>query len=737
MECIYKLYTYIKYKKQRSENARYSAIYHASKSNQINIIYRMNSMHHTLFYRFLRRYAAVFALMFCCYIQSDQSSSVLKHIIDQSYASHDFETQEWPDEDFYPYLMRSMQYQYHLAEQKKRTVVFKMLDASWLKQQLENNRICDDTITWQNLNLFSGQADPAQCLCSIIDRTNTAFGHTMLRAMLVNPTIETQELKRRQAIIRYLVDNPDVLEQLDQELQAIGHSENIVMSFWMDDPIRQEIKKERYLQWPIQTLNEYVNKSEFWLSVINSWGHIERLLYLRDYILGAFFVTLRNSLVLTKTSVPTYVEDTATWLQQERGVTAGPILTECLPAIESNVGNTMLGLLAGLYALMGIQDWACWVRDQLYLDSCVHMKMMHAARFVDGVRSLNAVLMRYNYLSKNLLGAHSLHAFLNTENNDIQKLLTLLHDTTFYEKPSFTTHKGRSLLSFKLMNEHKDCFENTCVAIGEIDVYVSMAKLYKEGQLRKARYCFVEHLQADHPVLETIDFWNPFINPQKVVLNSVTLGAHGARGNMIVTGPNAGGKSTILKALALNILLGQSFGIACATSMRFSPFSKVATYMNVKDDIAAGNSLFKAQVLRAQELLAYVKALDDGTFCFIIIDEMFNGTSPVEAEACAYSVAKNFGSNAHVMCLIATHFPLLTKLEKHSLAFTNYTVQVEKTEEGKIVYPFMLQQGVSEQHVALDILKAQGFNGQIVNDAHAMVGNKPIIQLPPFARSDA
>lgn len=682
-------------------------------------------MHSTLLSCLLHRYVCVIVmLVYCSVLESAQPSCVLKNIIDQTYVPTDSDTQEWPDEEFYPYLVRNMHYQCHLAEQKKRSLVFKMLDTSLLKQQLENNTICNDKTTWQNLNLFCGQEDASRYLCSILDRTNTAFGWVMLRAMLVNPAVDVQELTRRQTIIRYLVNNPHILEKLDQGLQDIHLSENMFMSFWSDDPIRQEIKKERYLQWPIPILNDYVNTSEFWLSVINSWGHIERLLYLRDYILGAFFVTLRNGLVLTKSQPPAYVDDIATWLQQERGVTAGPILTECLPAIESNTGNTILGLLAGLYALMGIQDWACWVRDQLYLDSCVHMKMMHVARFFDGMRSLHSILTQYEHLSKNLVETEYLDTVLDPQahqSDALEKLFTLLHNATFYEKPSFTTHKGRSLLSFKLMNEHKEVFERACVAIGEIDVYVSLAKLYKEGERSaQAHYCFAEYVQSDHPVLEIVDFWNPFVNPKKVIVNSLTLGCHGARGNMIVTGPNAGGKSTLLKALALNIVLGQSFGIACATSMRFSPFSKIATYMNIKDDIAAGSSLFKAQVLRAQTLLEYVNALPHGMFCFIIIDEMFNGTSPAEAEVCAYSVAQNFGSNAQVMCALATHFPLLTKLEKNSLTFSNYTVRVEKTAQGKIVYPFTLQPGMSEQYVALDILKSQGFSGQILNDAHAL-----------------
>lgn len=652
--------------------------------------------------------------------------SIFKMVMEHNQPALNADDQEWPDEDFYHYFMRCMEYQCKLSDQKKRSAVFKILDRSILKKQFIGNTICDDVTTWQDLNLFCGQKDLSVYLASIIDRTRTSFGRAVLYSMLINPTASVQELERRQGIIRHLLENPPVLQALDDQLCSVQESESMFISFWCEDPIRQEIKKERYLQWPIKALNDYVNKSETCLSILNSWGHVERFLYLRDYILGSLFVTAHNAFELTRIKSPKSVQEMSTWLQHDRGINAGPMLTECLPRIESATGNTILGLLAGLYAMMNINDWASWTSDRLYLDSCMHMKIMHVAQCVEGIKGVHQTIDKSPALKNQLLLAPSLDSLLSSTRDhspDVYQLLALLANHSFKERPSFTTHTGRSLLCLKLMSENKAAFEDSCAAIGEIDAYVSLAKLIKEHEHSRIKYCFAQCVQADRPLLDIKDFWNQFVDEKKVVLNSLSLGTSDMQGNIIITGPNAGGKSTILKAVATSVLMAQSFGIAPAQQMSFTPFNKITTYMNIRDDIAAGNSLFKAQVLRAQELLEFVQLLERGKFCFVIIDEMFNGTSPREAEASAYSVAKNLGQHSHAMCLIATHFPLLTSLEKNTRMFSNYSVQVEQSIDGAIIYPFKLKPGISHQYIALDILRSQGFNGAILDDAHAIINN--------------
>ena len=71
--------------------------------------------------------------------------------------------------------------------------------------------------------------------------------------------------------------------------------------------------------------------------------------------------------------------------------------------------------------------------------------------------------------------------------------------------------------------------------------------------------------------------------------------------------------------------------------------------------------------------------------------------------------------------MIATHFIEITELESSTEVYTNMNVSVVKQADDSLCYPFKLAQGVSHQHVALDILRKQGFSGSFIDRAEATV----------------
>lgn len=270
------------------------------------------------------------------------------------------------------------------------------------------------------------------------------------------------------------------------------------------------------------------------------------------------------------------------------------------------------------------------------------------------------------------------------------------------------------------MDQVKNEWLASLAALGELDAYMSMAKLYKEQQHKECSYCFVELSSATTPLIDMQEFWNPLIKARSIVTNSIGLGGQ-QRSNAVITGPNAGGKSTMLRSITVNVILAQTFGIAAAKKFTLTPFSIIASYLNISDDIAAGNSLFKSEVIRAQYLIDLVSGLKQNQFGCVVIDEMFSGTSSVEGEATSYSVAKYLGGTSNVINMIASHFPLLTRLEKDTTFFTNYKVSVQQSEDGKIEYPFKLEHGISHQNIAIAILRAEGFANSILDDAVSLI----------------
>ena len=196
--------------------------------------------------------------------------------------------------------------------------------------------------------------------------------------------------------------------------------------------------------------------------------------------------------------------------------------------------------------------------------------------------------------------------------------------------------------------------------------------------------------------------------------------------NAIISGPNAGGKSTILKSIMVNILFPLTIGIGPSREISLTPFSYIDTYLNIVDDIAAGNSLFKSEVLRVKELLETLKTLNPKKCC-VIMDEMFSGTNPLEGEAAGYAVGKYMSLLPNTITLLASHYSKMTNLETDTNGlFKNYKVSVIKNRDNTLNYPFKLENGKTNQTIAIDILENENFDSKIINDARLVIGEAAV-----------
>ena len=246
--------------------------------------------------------------------------------------------------------------------------------------------------------------------------------------------------------------------------------------------------------------------------------------------------------------------------------------------------------------------------------------------------------------------------------------------------------------------------------VGHIDAYLSLATLIRERKDSNAPFCFVEFLENEHtPVIYAEDFFHPSVNKAQVVTNSVTIGDNGNPRNVIISGVNAGGKSTHMKAIAICCIMSQVWGIAPARRFIFTPFHSINTYLNITDDVSKQQSLFRTEIARAQTLLTSVKQLPANHFSFTILDEICTGTERIEGEALAYAIAKKLGLYKNSLVLLASHFPGLTELGKQETdIYRNMKVVVKKDSDGEFIYPYGLYEGSTTQQIAPDLLEKSG-----------------------------
>lgn len=237
-----------------------------------------------------------------------------------------------------------------------------------------------------------------------------------------------------------------------------------------------------------------------------------------------------------------------------------------------------------------------------------------------------------------------------------------------------------------------------------LDAVLSIVRLRKEHDL-----CIPKFLhQGPSVTVEFHDMCHPSLATRShVVRNDVVLGCHQVEGSprsAILTGPNACGKSTVLKALLLNVLLAQSIGVCFAREATLTPVHKLNSQIRLPDDKERA-SLFQTECIRCADMIASVER-DPNERHLIVIDELFSSTNPIEGISAGYAIAKRLGSSANCSCVISTHFVYLAKLAKdYPHWFKNVRMTADVSPDGSIIhYPFKIASGVSRQSIALEVM---------------------------------
>lgn len=192
--------------------------------------------------------------------------------------------------------------------------------------------------------------------------------------------------------------------------------------------------------------------------------------------------------------------------------------------------------------------------------------------------------------------------------------------------------------------------------------------------------------------------------------------------SILITGSNASGKSTFLKAVTINAILAQSICTCTAVSAKL-PFFRVMTSMAVRDDLSAGRSFYMAEIRSIKRILeqagekAGTERLSDdpcskksgGYPLLCALDEVLRGTNTVERIAASSSILQTL-SQRNVLVFAATHDIELTQILKGSYRNMHFD---ENMTDGSISFPYRLLEGPSGTRNAIALLEISGFENEI------------------------
>lgn len=178
----------------------------------------------------------------------------------------------------------------------------------------------------------------------------------------------------------------------------------------------------------------------------------------------------------------------------------------------------------------------------------------------------------------------------------------------------------------------------------------------------------------------------------------------GLRKNLIITGPNASGKTTLIKSTILNLFLSQSLGCGCYSSCQIPLYDYYHSYLNIPDT-SNRDSLFQAEARRCKEIILFIeKNKNKKHFC--IFDEIYSGTNPSDAVLCATIYLKGLNKyKTNVDYVLTTHYINLCENFEENENVTNKKMMVNQNKDGKLEYCYKLVNGISKINGGYQILE--------------------------------
>jgi hypothetical protein len=174
-------------------------------------------------------------------------------------------------------------------------------------------------------------------------------------------------------------------------------------------------------------------------------------------------------------------------------------------------------------------------------------------------------------------------------------------------------------------------------------------------------------------------------------------------GHTLLTGPNRGGKSSSLRAILQQVILGQVFGFTKDTEGSWNPFYSVLTRLKSRDT-AGKESLFEMEVRKASQMIHNIRGTNKSFL--VLIDELFHSTNPPDAEISARLFLKQLWNLQKVKSVISTH--IFSLCEDPPESIQTLCCPASLNADGSVSYTYVLQKGVCRVSSVNEVLKEAG-----------------------------
>jgi DNA mismatch repair protein MutS len=299
--------------------------------------------------------------------------------------------------------------------------------------------------------------------------------------------------------------------------------------------------------------------------------------------------------------------------------------------------------------------------------------------------------------------------FITDEMKQVEStILNALDKRNALEYEIFCTIKDKVISKASLILKMADFIAN-------IDVLQGLALAASENGYTKPHineHNTISIKEGRHPVVEKL------IKGERYVPNSIEMDDV-EKQILLITGPNMAGKSTVLRQVALTVLMAQMGSFVPAQKASLGIVDRIFTRVGALDNLSSGQSTFMVEMEETANIVnnATQKSL-------VILDEIGRGTSTYDGMSIAWAVAEHLHDidNKGVKTLFATHYHELTKLEETKPRIKNFNIAVKEFNDN-IVFLRRLIKGGTNKSYGIQVARLAGMPDIVINNAKHILSN--------------
>ena len=531
----------------------------------------------------------------------------------------------------------------------------------------EDHYVWLDRFTIRNLELFVANSENAKSLLHIIDKTISPMGARLLKRWLALPLKEVRAINDRLNIVEYLIDNPEIRENLRTHVYEIGDIERIISR---TSAGRVSPKETALLKTSLKACTEIKQ------ICLNSNNEILRQI----------------------------------------GDCLNPCTEICERIEREIVPEPPHSLSKGNVIADNINDELDDLRNILFKSKEILAEIQQRESEQTGIPSLK---IHFN----NVFGY-----YIEVRNTHKDKVPTtwirkqtlvgaeryITEELKVYEEKILGAEERILVVEQQIFNnlllalmEYVVPVQLNASMIGQLDCLLSFAELAIDSNYCKPMVNdsnSIDIRQGRHPVVEKL-----LPAGEEYIANDLLLDRNNQQ-IIIITGPNMSGKSAILRQTALIVLLAQMGSFVPAESASIGVVDKIFTRVGASDNISQGESTFMVEM---HETASILNNLSDRSL--ILLDEIGRGTSTYDGISIAWALVEYIHEHpsSRAKTLFATHYHELNEMENSFARIKNFNVTVKEL-NNKVIFLRKLMPGGVAHSFGIHVAQMAGMPKSVV-----------------------